>query len=279
MRLAALTLALLFAVGAAAQDAPVPGPRAQADAARKAATDANARLQALQAEAAQLEKEASTLEAEAAAAEAQAAEPAPDPEHERLEKMAKDADERAQDAQQRAEEAIQELEAFKKQFAYDRTGLYFGGSLFWAPEVFDTSLSVSDGLGASGRIGYRFHRRIGADVRFDWIDDFDLSGDGYEAKLRPWAITGNVKFYILTRRIQPWLGLGLGAFSGTLKGNDAGESFSVTRTAAVLRPSAGIDLYLTPNFVLQGEAAFNAVGGDFSRVNYGQLGAGLDFRF
>jgi hypothetical protein len=193
--------------------------------------------------------------------------------------MAKDANERAQDAQQRAEQAHKELEEFKKRFAYDRRGLYFGGSFFWVPEVFDTRLSVSDALGASGRIGYRFHRRFGADVRYDWIDEFKLRGQGYEAKLRPWAVTANFKFYILTHRIQPWIGLGVGAFTGTLEGIDTGVEFRTKGTGALLRTSAGVDLYLTPNVVLQGEAAFNAVGGGFSRVNYGQLGGGLDFRF
>ena len=34
-------------------------------------------------------------------------------------------------------------------------------------------------------------------------------------RLRPWAVTANFKFYILTHRIQPWVGLGIGAFTGT----------------------------------------------------------------
>ncbi len=313
-RLAGLALCLGVATAsfdsARAQGASTPGDaQAAAEAAREASEQAQRELEAAresleqaEARAAQREREAEALEARAAEPEgaeplepaeaaeaaepaeaAESAEPIDDDVDEEARRAAEEARREAEEAEAKAERALAELEELKQRFAYDRTGLFVGGGAFWAPEAFDDtgSTQVDNSKGAMGRLGYRVHSRIALDVRFDWIDDFDLRNQVAEGSLDGKAITGNVRFFFLTQRIQPWIGVGGGAIRTELNGRtrDGTQRIDDTETDAIFRFAGGFDVYMTPNLALTLEAAYATVAGDRDSVRYGQLGAGLDFRF
>ena len=165
-----------------------------------------------------------------------------------------------------------------------RAGFFLGGSAYYAPEVFDEGddVSVKSSLGASGRIGYRVHPRIAIDVRYDYLDGFDAFDPGATGTVDGWAVTGNVRFFILRKRWQPWVGFGGGAivsdFDARLRNGQKLETDG-QETDPIFRSAVGLDTYLTPNFVLTLEAAINGVSDDRDYINYGQLGVGFDYRF
>lgn len=283
--------------------------RAEAEAARESAAVARERL-----EAARRELEAATRraqqtardaeEAEEAAAEAEAAARKPEAaagaegvearsrdvdaavrRAEQAEQRAREAERRAEDAAAKADAALAKVEALERRFAYDRTGLFLGAGVYWAPEDFDVrdDVRVDESAGAFARVGYRVHPRVAVDVRFDYLDDFDLEDAETVWSLDAYSITGNVRVFLLTERFQPWLGLGAGAVRSDLEARDRATGVELEtlgrETDSTVRFAAGLDFYLTPHLALSLEGAYQAVGGVRSYIGYGQLGAGLDFRF
>jgi opacity protein-like surface antigen len=108
-------------------------------------------------------------------------------------------------------------------------------------------------IGVTGRVGYRFHPHLSAELQAEWLDGFDSyisvyklvehkpatnipwATGGTPAKdvelkdpefaaiaVNPWVITGNVKGYLLTGRWQPFLlaGAGLMTAKVSLELND-----------------------------------------------------------
>jgi len=308
------TLVVVFALGLA------PGPaaaqqsadeaRAAADAARQASASAQAQLEAAHAEVARAQAEAAAQAqaAETLAAQATQAEAVESARSQQVEAAAaakgdpvadahaaaREAERRAIAAEKAALEAQiatarleKEVAALTERFAYDRKGLFFGGGAFWAPELFDTGAQVDDSRGVYGRLGYRFHPRFAMDVRFDWLEQFDVSGENATGSIQPMAITTNARFYILTNRIQPYVNIGLGGAYVDAEGTTLPTSsppstrFEDKGWAGVLRLGVGTDIYLTPSVLLNLDASAAGVGGDWAGVNvgFGQLGAGLEFRF
>jgi opacity protein-like surface antigen len=314
-------LAVALAVGLApspaiAQESPPPAQpsseeaRAAADAAREASAAAQAQLEAAQAELARAQAEAAaqaqaaeSLAAQAKqveaveaarAQQAQAAAAAQGDPVAEAQAAAREAERRAIEAEKVALEAQiatarleKEVAALTQRFAYDRKGLFFAGGAFWAPELFDTNARVDDSRGLYGRVGYRFHRRFAMDVRFDWLEEFDITGENASGSIQPLAITTNARIYILTNRIQPYLNIGLGASYVDTQGTTHPTSdppstpFEEKGWEGMLRLGVGTDIYVTPSIVLNLDASAAGVSGDHAGVNvgFGQLGAGLEFRF
>jgi hypothetical protein len=293
LRRAVAVLAAILAVGvlgatgpALAQDAAASAATAQAaaDAARKAAAQAQQELEAARKALQEAEARAAQKAREAEEAEAAAAEPAAGDDVQDAREQAERAERRAAEAERKADEALAELKELKDRFAYDRTGLYLGAGAFWAPENFDDDgdLKVDNSRGGMAHVGYRLHRYIAIDARFDYLDDFDLETSTATGSVDGYAMTGNIRFFFLTKRFQPWVGIGGGAIVTDVKGRDlSGMPVNTdgTETDPLLRFGGGIDFYLTPHLVLTLESAYNSVGGDRDSISYGQLGAGLDFRF
>jgi opacity protein-like surface antigen len=323
---AGFTATLVVAVAAGLAPSPATAQqsseeaRAAAAAAREASAAAQAQLEAAQAELARAQAEAAAQAqaAESLAAQAQqveaveaarvqqakaAAAEQGDPVAE-AKAAAQEAERRAIEAEKAALEAQiatarleKEVAALTQRFAYDRKGLFFGGGAFWAPELFDVPAQVDDSRGVYGRVGYRFHRRFAMDVRFDWLEqfdienenatEFDITGENASGSIQPLAITTNARIYILTNRIQPYLNIGLGASYVDTQGtthptsNPPSTRFEEKGWEGMLRLGVGTDIYVTPSIVLNLDASAAGVSGDHAGVNvgFGQLGAGLEFRF
>lgn len=191
------------------------------------------------------------------------------------------------EAREAAARAEAEVVALREELAerhaqrYARPGLYLSAGLAWAPELFSTDFSVDNGESAWAAVGYRVVDRFEFEVRLDRVTNFGVEGFGLDAELEGYAATLNGRFFLTTGRVQPYLGVGLGAmrFEGDGELVDTGERIKDRETELVFRPSVGVDLYLTENVAITGEAAMFNPSGDLSHLRWATLGAGVKLRF
>lgn len=260
-----------------AQQALAEAERAEA-AAKQAALEAEQRAAAARERAAQ------------AASRAEAAPPAAsvDPaELERLREQVREAREAARTAQGEARAARVEVsaqlaemrEAHEKRYA--RPGFFIAGGAAWAPELFDTDFEIDNARAGYVALGYRAGDRFEAEVRFDISDDFDVSGFGIEGDVDAWSATFNGRFFMLTGKFQPYVGIGLGAtrFEAKLRDVATGEKGRDRETEMVFRPSAGFDFYVSETLALTADAALHVPRGDISHLRWATLGGGIKLRF
>jgi len=168
---------------------------------------------------------------------------------------------------------------------YSRNGFYanFGVVLGFATFSNLGSDEVKDplSLGMNARLGYRFHPRIAAEAQFEWIDGWDVLRSGPDNDLRVERIvtgSANIKGFILTKRIQPYGVLGLGA-THIRERDEATGNHRESQTDFSVRVGAGADWYVTDALGLNLEASFVAPIGDLQDYHYTSLGIGFFIRF
>ena len=187
---------------------------------------------------------------------------------------------------------------------FARRGWLVGVAGSYAVETFDddaesdfqnelgptVALSVDNSFGFNGRVGYRCHRRLSAEVEVEWLDGFDsdLTQPGFvqlgKVKYEPVVVTANLKGYLLTGRYQPFLLVGGGAMTADRKMRDTvgltpGQSDSENDTAFAMRFGGGIDLYATEHVVVSLEADYVLPFGDLDALDYVTIGWGFQYRF
>lgn len=298
-----------------AQQAAADAERAAKEA-REQALEAQKELEAARAEA---EAMAEAAAAEAAAAEAAAAEaaasaptpavvitPAPMPQPEagprsapvaagaaeegasksevdQLRDEVREARDAAKNAEAQARLARQELEQYAEaqRQRYARRGLFIAGGVGYAPNLFETTLDEGNGRSAFGSLGYRIDERVELAVRFEGMQGIDLSGQGYTGDAEGWTSTLNVRVFMLTGKIQPYVGFGIGAgqIDVNLVETATGDPFRYQETSATFRPSAGLDLYISESVAITGDAAVHLLAGNNSSLNWATLSVGLKYRF
>jgi opacity protein-like surface antigen len=176
------------------------------------------------------------------------------------------------------EEHVREREA-----RYSRNGLYLSGGVFYAPELFDTSLSVLDSRGLYGALGYHFGERVEVEARFEAIDDFLLGSAPllYYGTFYGWTGTLNARVFLLTKSFQPYIGMGIGVIDAKTRLTDGltGVTYRYDDTEALFRVSGGFDFYVSETLALTADAAINMPGGELSGANYATLGGGIKLRF
>ncbi len=168
--------------------------------------------------------------------------------------------------------------------ATGRTGAYVGGGVLYAVEdLDDAGVGFGDSWGFDARGGYRVHRNIAVEGQLQYFDEF---GAGVstpfgraDLDLQGLAVTANAKGYPLTGRIQPYslLGIGFSWFEATarLRGLTATDS----SVDFVFRGGGGIDFYLTDHVVLNAEATYLLVTGDFDNGGVIPIVLGVHYRF
>lgn len=289
--------------GAAGEAAPgaasssAPSLSASAAEAQRRADEAAAQLEAARRALEEAELRASEAEARAAEETARASDPVLQAQEaaRRAEARAAEAEERAEHAQDRALKATREarelqgrldpleerLEALERQLSFGRKGFYVGAGGMLAPETFGEGISADDSRGLWARIGYRFDEHASIEGRYDWLDEFDAAGNVAAGTVRPSLMTLNVRAFPWTGRIQPYVGLGIGAASARVRATrfEDGARFSERRTTGVLRPAAGLDLYVSPNILLNFDAAYAIPHEELREFRFGTLAAGVEFRF
>ena len=157
----------------------------------------------------------------------------------------------------------------------------------------------SDTFGVSGRVGYRCHSRVSAELQFEWLDKFqgslsennappvDDSARGFDLLLEPLVFTVNAKGHLLTGRTQPFVLAGFGFMRMESKSRDVTGGTVVgfapdarERDVNVAgRFGGGIDFYLTENAVVTAEASYLMPAGKLDEFDYYSIGIGLQYRF
>ncbi len=165
---------------------------------------------------------------------------------------------------------------------FSRKGFYVGAGGIYAIENIDGgSITFDDSHGFNLRVGYRFHPHIAIEAEGERTMGFDsqqFSGD-----VATWTATINGKFFALTGQIQPYGLIGVGAMNATtggqlVFGNSNGQS-STKETEVAFRYGAGMDMYITKNWVVNFEGTYVNPRGDLSSTEYFGLGGGLQYRF
>jgi opacity protein-like surface antigen len=198
---------------------------------------------------------------------------------------------------------------------YARDGFYVGASIagvgylkigeIIARDVTDLTGDAANGkadttVGVNGRVGYRMHPRVAAEVQFEWLFPSDVAltrkdretgeflSDDSAFEVKSWVVTANLKGYVLTAgNLQPFLVLGAGMMNGEVDGevtkDDAGGTtrhrVSVDGFSFLGRMGGGVDYYFTPHIVGTVDLTYVLPVGDLSDFPYISGGLGLQYRF
>lgn len=201
--------------------------------------------------------------------------------------------------------------------AYDRNGPYLAlAGTFGVPlrldEAVDTTLPdptptreiAIEGVDAEGsigfhaRAGYRFHSRAAAEIHFEYLDEFNVTArDGQRPEplanasiisVEAWTLTADLKAFLLTGRVQPYGVLGLGLMDSRTKptsvGGVEGQETPVVADAPegqafVGRMGVGLDMYLSPHFLVSVDATYVLPAGSLQDLQYLSFGWGFQYRF
>ncbi len=162
---------------------------------------------------------------------------------------------------------------------YARTGPYVGLGALYAVELFDdavanTGVRTDNSFGFHLNGGWRLHPNIALELRYDWLNEFDLDKGFIDA----WMLSGNVKGYILTGCVQPYALVGMGylAANGSA-GNNPGAAHVGDDFA--LRFGAGLDAYVTEHIALGPEIAYVLPTGDAQDLDMFTISLGATYRF
>lgn len=151
-------------------------------------------------------------------------------------------------------------------------------------------LRVGEDIGLQARLGYRFHPRFAAEYQFEWITDVDIDVQGVPFgngafQLERWASTANVKAYLATDTVQPFLLVGLGVLTVEVDGSpvevepDEFVGLSVEETDFAARFGGGIEVYATEHIVIDLNASYVLPAGDLKDFDYVSIGWGFLYRF
>lgn len=189
---------------------------------------------------------------------------------------------------------------------YERTGWFVGFKGVSATEFLDedeeadslrgfydsTDIEVKmDSQSTSGGFslvaGRRCNDRFSIEFDFESVDDFsgkvnrtDTGANLAKLTFAPIVATVNLKGYLLTGRYQPYglIGIGLMSIDEVTTAPDGAKSQQTTGVLA-LRFGAGIDYYLTRNWLLTMELDYVYSATDIATLDYLSLGFGVGYRF
>lgn len=150
-------------------------------------------------------------------------------------------------------------------------------------------VDVDDSAGVNAVVGYRMVSFLAAELQYEYVDGFDISAFGTKAiTVRAHTFTGNLKVIAPIWRTQPYLLAGAGVVRWDFD-DKLGVGISDGETAFAGRVGTGIDIFLTPNIVVN--AGVDAVltdtslntsfpgGEDVDYLFYITAGGGLQYRF
>lgn len=148
---------------------------------------------------------------------------------------------------------------------YDRFGFYIGGGASYAFEFFKDNppnLEPTNGWAMNFRGGYRFDPNWAAELHLEYyFGEFEFEKQNPKdargadrLRLDGVNVTADAKWYILYRRIQPYLvgGPGVG-FWHLEEAHDRDTSWEV---GLIVRGGPGVDFYLTRDLVLTAEVNY-----------------------
>lgn len=169
-------------------------------------------------------------------------------------------------------------------YPFARTGVFVGLGGLFALENFDTDplinnadnpldISADDGGGFELRGGYRATPRLAAEVLFQYYSGFAVKErtSGYDDNFDGWTLTAGGKIYPLLGRLQPYATFGVGGLVfQEKKGDDSGF---------VARMGAGLDVYLSDQFVVDTEFAYLFPTGSIADFQFATFSLGVQYRW
>lgn len=167
---------------------------------------------------------------------------------------------------------------------FGRPGGYVGGGFVYGFENFDLD-EVSDFAGvdvcASGapgfevRGGYRFNPYLAVEGTLDYYASFDIEAEGREVfDVLAASFFANAKGYPLSGRVQPYGMFGIGVLTAHLE-DDYGFDISETDASFALRIGGGLDVYVTPKFLLNLDVAYVIATSDMNFGGPADVGTNL----
>ncbi len=155
-----------------------------------------------------------------------------------------------------------------------------------------------DAFGFAGRVGYRCHPRVSAELQFEWLETFqgglletsmpmNDTPRRFDLELESLVMTVNAKGHLLTGRYQPFALLGVGFMRAESKSRDVSGGLlagfapqqSDREVELALRFGAGLDLYVTEHWVTTAEGSYVMPMGKLDGLDYYQFGLGIQYRF
>jgi opacity protein-like surface antigen len=159
---------------------------------------------------------------------------------------------------------------------FSRVGGYVGVAGIRAFESFENDFrKADDSWGANARAGYRFHPHFGAELQFEWYDEFDFHGSLDGSNVDGYLTTVNGKAWLVKGRLQPYLIGGL----GWLEIDGGGRALGGSQDDFAVKVGGGFDLYATEHWALNLEATYVVPSGDVNDFEIVSVGAGILFRF
>lgn len=147
---------------------------------------------------------------------------------------------------------------------FDRPGWFVGvggglGADFLSDFIEDRTMGVVD-IESTGsfnaRGGYRWFSWLALEAMYEGVYGLKTRVLGVEvARFSTHALLANVKLILPIWRLQPYLGLGVGAQQATFDGLGVLEPFDTDRWDLLLRVGLGLDAYVTKNWLLNVEIA------------------------
>lgn len=169
---------------------------------------------------------------------------------------------------------------------YARNGVYLAAQAIVGIELFDMdtlesrnnnrSLNADNFYSVSGRMGYRFHPHVAAEVQGDWIRDADMES---VAKYEGATFTANVKAYALTERIQPFVYAGVGGGFLSIDNKSAGTDVNRNVGGFVARFGTGFDFYFNEDVGFTGDVNYLLPTGEMQDYSYLGVNLGFFIRF
>jgi opacity protein-like surface antigen len=141
----------------------------------------------------------------------------------------------------------------------------------------DVDVEVPPGLDA--RVGYRFHPHLAGEVQIQWFPKADIEFfDVNVLELETLTFTGNVKGYLLTGRIQPFLLVGAGLMHFDVK-DKVGVGLRAKGEGFAARFGGGVDFYINSNVVFVLEGGYVLPTGDVDGLDYASFSFEFQYRF
>jgi opacity protein-like surface antigen len=182
---------------------------------------------------------------------------------------------------------------------FTRPGWYLGAGGTWAPHWWhapegalnaSSSVKTKNSFGFNVRGGYRLKSWLAAELEYEWLDGFDNKvNDSTVFELRTHVVTVNAKLLCPAwSRFQPYLLFGAGAAIFDVNDrNGLGAGLESSSAGFAFRATAGLDVYLTKNWLLNVEAGTviptnevkNSNGDDLEELFYVPIQLGFQYRF
>jgi opacity protein-like surface antigen len=168
--------------------------------------------------------------------------------------------------------------------AYDhedfaRTGAYLGGGFTGAFNETDLEGDLKDSVGVDGRVGYRFHPHFAVEADLTYLHDLGDHVSDAQLQFETLTGTGNLKAFILTGRVQPYVVAGVGGSWAHTIEKAGGVRNSVSNAVFTYRGGAGVDFYVDDDWLIYTEATYVGFTGQFDNGGMVPLVLGAQYRF